>query len=249
MDPYLERDWRDVHGTLVTLARIALNESLPAGLAARTEDRVYVEVAEGIARNIAPDVRVVERPVAAGRQGDAALAVAEPLLLELDSDPAVEHFIQIVESNGGRVVTAIEFLSPANKVPGPGCDAYIKKRQEFLASDTHLVEIDLVRAGDWMELIQPYRVPPEYRSTYRVTFRRADRPKAEFYRIGLRDRLPRTGIPLRATDRDVALDLQALLDRAYESGRYDSIDYTRPCDPSLLPDDAAWLAERLRERA
>lgn len=248
MDPYLERYWRDVHGTLVTLARIALNEQLPAGLAARTEDRVYVESTGAPTRVIAPDVRIVEKAGISGAAGESATAVAQPLLLELDTDPTVEHFVEIIDSEGGKVITAIEFLSPTNKVPGEGREAYLKKRREFLASETHLVEIDLVRAGNWMELVWPYRIPPEYRSMYRVIIRRAGREKAELYRISLRQRLPRIPIPLRAGDRDAVLDLQGLLDRTYESGRYDSIDYSKLCDPPLEGEDARWLEEKVRER-
>jgi hypothetical protein len=247
MDPYLERHWRGVHANLVIRAQDALNVVLPRDLAARTEDRVYVETEGVLTRVIAPDVRVVEHPHPHERTEDSAVAVAEPLLLELDAEPTTERFIEIIESDGGRVVTAIEFVSPANKTSGAGKDAYLKKRQEFRDSNSHLVEIDLIRGGDWLELIRPYRVPPEYRSTYRVFIRRADREKGELYPISLRERLPRIAIPLRATDQDVVLDLQALLDRTYESGRYDLIDYSGPCEPPLEGEEARWLAERLAQ--
>ena len=61
----------------------------------------------------------------------------------------------------------------------------------------------------------------------------------------LRERLPRIAIPLRPGDRDVALDLQQVVDDAYERGRYDRTDYRRPLKPPLSPEDAAWASELL----
>lgn len=62
----------------------------------------------------------------------------------------------------------------------------------------------------------------------------------------LRERLPAIRIPLRPTDPDVPLDLQALIDRCYENGRYDDLDYTREPDPPLDPPDAEWAEALLR---
>jgi hypothetical protein len=45
----------------------------------------------------------------------------------------------------------------------------------------------------------------------------------------------------------VVLDLQQVVDEAYETGRYDRADYRRPLKPPLSPEDAAWAAELLRK--
>ena len=64
----------------------------------------------------------------------------------------------------------------------------------------------------------------------------------------LRDRLPAIAIPLRQTDHDVALDLQALIDRCYEEARYDDdIDYLQEPDPPLDTDHARWADDLLRQ--
>jgi hypothetical protein len=47
------------------------------------------------------------------------------------------------------------------------------------------------------------------------------------YLLPLRERLPSIAIPLRPQDRDVVLDLQHVVDEAYERGRYDHTDYRR----------------------
>ena len=46
------------------------------------------------------------------------------------------------------MVTTIEVLSPRNKTAGSeGRKLYRQKQREILSSDTHLLEIDLLRAG------------------------------------------------------------------------------------------------------
>ena len=61
----------------------------------------------------------------------------------------------------------------------------------------------------------------------------------------LRQRLPRLPIPLRPTDKDVVLDLQSIVDTAYDRGRYDDIDYSRPLTPPLDRADEQWARDLL----
>jgi hypothetical protein len=234
---------------MVIYARDRLNESLPPDLAAYSEDRVYVEADGERSRAIYPDVRVSERsfnPSMPAPDASSA-AVAQPVLIDMEDEPVTEHFIEIVEVDSERVVTAIEMISPANKQPGPGRDAYLAKRDEFLQSSANLVEIDLTRTGEWRTLVTPYRVAPIYQTLYRVLVRRANRPgKAELYPITLQQQLPAIAIPLRPSDADVQLNLQELMDHAYQSGRYDGIDYRQDCMPPLAGDDARWADQLLR---
>jgi hypothetical protein len=56
-------------------------------------------------------------------------------------------------------------------------------------------------------------------------------------------------VPLRQTDADVSLDLQALLERCYDNGGYQNdLDYEAQPDPPLESDDAAWADSLLREK-
>jgi hypothetical protein len=251
MDPYLERHWRDVHLSLIAEARRHLNQTLPSDLVARSDERVYVESDDASVREVFPDLRVVERPLtspaAAVADAGAAAVVARPILLSLESEPVRERFIEIREIEGGKLITAVEFISPTNKASGEGRDAYLKKRGEFLDSDSNLVEIDLTRGGDWVRLMRPYRVPPEYRTPYRASVRRARRPeKGELFPITLRERLPTIPVPLRDIDPDASLELQTMVQRVYVDGRYNTLDYRRPCAPPLEDEDAAWADELLR---
>jgi hypothetical protein len=253
MDPYLEQYWGDVHARLVIYACDELQRQLPGNLRARVEERVFVDAPEEDERNVYPDIRVVERGhgPAGALASVAEVAAAEPLMLDLREEPITETFIEIIDIGSGRqVVTVIEVLSPANKRPGPGQDLYRQKQRELIAGQVSLVEIDLLRSGQWVLSVPQRLVPRARRTSYRVAVRRGWTPmKAEWYAVPLRQRLPVIRIPLRQTDADVSLDLQALLERCYDNGGYQNdLDYEASPDPALETDDAAWADSLQREK-
>jgi hypothetical protein len=133
-------------------------------------------------------------------------------------------------------------------VPGPGKDLYLQKQEELLQGRVSLVEIDLLRSGQWVLAVPRGRIPPFYRTPYQVCVRRGWRhATAEVYRAPLRERLPIIKVPLRESDPDVPLDLQASLDQCYRNGRYDEdIDYKTEPEPPLGPEDSSWANELLR---
>ncbi len=141
--------------------------------------------------------------------------------------PPIERSIRILDTRSGhREVTAIEFLSPTNKVSESGRSAYRKKQHDLLIAGVNVVEIDLLRDGEFVLAVPPENLPAPSREPYRACVVRAQRRSAaEHYHLPLRDRLPAIRIPLRPTDDDVALDLQALIDQIYVHGRYAGIDY------------------------
>jgi hypothetical protein len=250
MDPYLEQHWSDVHSSLVIYSRDRLQPRLAGDLRARVEERVFVETEEGQYRTIYPDVRVVETsrgssPAAASEPG---IAVEDPLVVEFGDEPATQGYIEIVDAaSGNRVITVIEFISPSNKMRGEGRDLYLKKRREVMRAGASLVEIDLTRAGYRDLPLPPGRFPRSHQTTYQAGVRRSWKPtQYEIYRVPLRQPLPTIRIPLRPTDADVPLELQAIIEQCYENGRYDSLDYRVPPEPPLDPDDAAWADELLR---
>ena len=115
-----------------------------------------------------------------------------------------------------------------------------------------MVEIDLLRSGQRVLAVPLGLIPLSHRTTYQVCVTRGARPRThEVYRAGLREPLPTIRVPLRETDPDVPLDLQALIDRCYHNGRYDDINYRAAPNPPLAPEDAAWAdallsAQRLK---
>jgi len=253
MDPYLEQYWRDVHASMIIYARDQLQGNLPDDLRARVEERVIVEPGEGDLRNVYPDVRVVQRghgPSAAVAT-ETDVAVTEPIILHLEDEPVTETFIEIIDiGSGKRVVSVIEVLSLANKLPGDGQDKFRQKREELKTGGVSLVEIDLLRSGQRRLGVPYYRIPVTHRTPYQVCVRRGWQPTAvEIYPVPLRHRLPTVKVPLRKTDTDVPLDLQTLIEQCYHNGGYDAdIDYRRPTDPPLSPEDESWADELLQSQ-
>jgi hypothetical protein len=144
-------------------------------------------------------------------------------------------FIEIRDRKSRELITVVELLSPSTKRPGPDRDLYLNKRRQILASSTHLVEIDLLRGG--------LPMPPENRpdSDYAVLVSRAEeRPRAGFWPIGLRDRLPVIPVPLRAGDPEARLDLQEILGHIYDAGGYAFYIYDGSPEPPLRPEVSAW---------
>jgi uncharacterized protein DUF4058 len=252
MDPYLEQRWGDFHARLITYLSDALQPALPPNLRARMEERVYVESVDGAGKQFVPDVHVYQMPRGASgaAAGGGGVAVAEPIVVHVPAE-VTERFIQIIDvRSGGRVVTVIEVLSPANKLPGRGRNEYLQKQREYIDGGVNLVEIDLLRIGQHTTLAKLGLIAPDKITTYHVNTFRAARPEfLEYFRMPLRERLPRLPIPLRPADRDVVLDLQAVVDTAYDRGRYDDIDYSRPLHPPLDPADQQWASQLPATRA
>ena len=256
MDPYLEAHWGDIHSRLIIYASEQLQPSLPEDLRARVEERIFVDAEHEGSRHVVPDVRVYERakptPVTSGNATTDINADIgdEPLILTLEDEPVTETFIEIREKGtGGLVITVIEIVSPANKRKGEGRRTYLEKQKDLRRGSVNSVEIDLLRGGKYVVGAPEGAMPPEYRQPFRISVWRAARPtNYEVYRTSLREPLPSIRIPLREEDQDIRLDLQPLVDRAYETGAYDDIDYTEDPRPPLKRKDAVWADALLREK-
>ena len=253
MDPYLEQHWRDVHHALITYARDQLRPALPRDLRPKIEERVFIESDEGDFHEIYPDVHVVEYPKEQAGEGqpaeNVAAAVAEPILVHVEREPSSQGYIEIVDAGSGNRVVTVEFVSPTNKLPGEGQKLYLKKQKEVIAAGASLVEIGLTRTGKRL-LAGPMELLHRWlRATYMAYVTRGWKPDvAELYPLRLAEPLPAIRIPLRQSDADVALNLQALIDQCYENGGYDTIDYRQPPVPPLDADGAVWAEKWLRAK-
>lgn len=254
VDPYIEAEenWQGLHVRLATYIAAALNPLVRPRYFVDIERREQV-VEENSRHDIGPDnviLRMSDHPLSATATAlaESDTAVIVPRALEV---PVKQRVVRIFDRKDGRkrVVTQIEILSPENKTRR-GRDEYGVKQAELLASDVHLVEIDLLRKGlftvaaDEEQLRQ--RVPHWH---FLVSVNRhPERTQDEVYPFTLRDRLPRVRIPLLAPDQDVILDLPAVYNRAYDEGPYrDLLDYSRdPPGFPLSPDERAWVAQHLR---
>jgi Protein of unknown function (DUF4058) len=251
MDPYLEQYWGDVHHRLCTYSCDFIRHSLPQGLIARIDEQTLIEVQPEPPRRVIPDVRVIEH----GEGGEGGVAVMAPPIVADEAtiidrdDPIVEGFVQIIDTrSGGRVVTVIEFTSPANKA-GFGRRKYLQKQEELLAAGVNLVEVDLIRSGPWIIVAPESKVAPLL-GTFHVCVTRGVRiMRHEVYANRLTDRLPKVRIPLRPTDTDAILDLQAVMNQVYENGSYGyDVDYSKSPVPPLPQGEADWARSILAQR-
>ena len=246
MDPFIEgQGWEDFHQEYIAALRRALVARVRPRYIVRLERRVYVERdPEVLADHIRPDLVVVE-PKGAKAAREAAVAVAaKPVVLTL---PMPEYrrqaYLTVRQPDTLHVVTVIELLSPANKRLGSdGRREYLRKRQVVLQSDTHLVELDLLRGGDRLPTIEPLPAGDYYAFICRAE----RRPGVEVYAWSLRQPLPSVPVPLAGEDPDVTLDLQSAFTTAYDGAGYDySLDYRRAVEPALSDPDRAW-ADQVR---
>jgi hypothetical protein len=247
MDPYLENLswWANIHHGLISEMQADLNLRLRPKYHADVEERVHLADGEDERRSaVVPDIRILarpSRPVKPGPPDDGGLAVVEPIeVTTMIVEEIHEAYIQIVETLGRAVVAVIEVLSPANKTNGSaGRESYQKKRRQVLASTSHLVEIDLLRAGirtHFKEQIPPY--------DYLVHVSRNLEPvsrKSLAWPIPITKPFPVISIPLKHEDPEVRVDLQKLLSSAYDRAAFDlKIDYSGGPVPQLTPEQAEW---------
>jgi len=250
MDPYIEDPdvWSDFHGRLAEEISAALNQVLQPRYVARLTPRVTYEVVEiGERHSVRPDVGVWQpQPPFGQASGGAAVVTAAPVESAVPMElPLRLYTVEVRETGGLRLVTAIEVLSPVNKRPGhEAYHDYLRKRRELLRCDAHLIEVDLLRGGQRPPLERP--VPP---APYYVTVSRAGRrPLVEVWPVQLQERLPVLPVPLLEPDPDVPLDLGAVVAAVYHRGAYARlIDYRQPAPaPPLSEAEAAWVEDRLR---
>ncbi len=259
MDPYLEDPigWPDVHDGFIGCLRAELNHLLPPEYAARIQERCYIVNPR---RDVIPDLMVRRQPTPASttpeRRSVVVMQQSDPALKARLSPLEIrEPALEIIHAREGRrVVTAIEVLSPSNKAPNSkGNRLYRRKQRELLASRTHFIEIDLLRAGEPTVAVSPGVLGRDTRWHYLICLYRAGQSLAEqdgdVWPILLSQRLPRIAVPLDEGVPDIILDMQAVFDRNYEEGAYArQVNYTQDPVPPLTPEEALWANALLKER-
>ena len=249
MNPFFEVNWGDVHTRLIVGIADQLGEELPRGLVIRAQEKVGIA---GGNQKYEPDVRVAEKwkdglpPVWTPEDSSAPVyTLTEPIIFYVE--PATERWLEIRDREG-KLVTALEVLSPSNK-SGKTMLEYLEKQEDLLASGVNLVEIDLLRGGSHVAAVDAEALDCLSKPEYLVCVARQQRgctTRREIYPCSLRDALPTFRVPLRAQDPDIPLALQPLIDRIYQAGRYWEADSHLPLKPPLPPEDAAWVEERLQ---
>ena len=201
MDPYLEAPhlWPDFHARFVPALSDALAPLVEPRYVVTLDERVNVSYDWEGPEYMRPDVAVLrsdeDRPAPSTREG---MRGASSVLIPLDmGELPREIVLEVHEQSSGKLVTVVELLSPSNKDGGSETRRkYLRKRRSIVASDTHLVELDLLRSGRRMPMGRP--LPP---ASYYVTVSREERrPTAEVFPIELSQPLPTVPIPLLPPD-------------------------------------------------
>ena len=253
MDPFLEDPdiFPDFHDRFITHLSESIQSRVPPPYFAGLGRRAWIEVSE---RFIGPDVQVVRPGITLPETGaGSTVAVAaqprtEPLVVHVPHDERSEPLVEVYLGRGSdrRLVTCIELLSLTNKTPGEhGRDLYLRKQREILDSKVHLVEIDLLRAGEHTTAVPRHRLARAAGEfEYHVSIHHFDNLEDYFvYPIRLNEPLPEIAIPLLPGDPPVPLDLQAVFHRTYDAGPYRrEIDYQQDAPvPPLSPAWQSWL--------
>ncbi|MBV7330938.1 DUF4058 family protein [Chloroflexi bacterium TSY] len=246
MDPYLERRqrWNAVHTRLIVAIADELGPKVRPKYRVDIELRTYIAFLTSDSPVGVPDVLVMSSPSQTTEQMSGALVTARavstpaPEFIELPMPTElIERYLVVREVATEEVITVIEILLLANKLTSEGREEYLRKRTTILTSQTNLLEIDLLRAGD---PIPPFQVDE---GGYRILVSAAiERPMARVFRFGIRNQIPDVSVPIRPGDDEPILSLNPILHQVYERGSYDlAIDYDMPAEPPLSSDDAEWF--------
>ena len=243
MDPYLEQPalWSSFHSRFIVAIANTIEKDLSDQYYVEVETRTYQDDgSDGLLIGI-PDISVVSNQPAQTNKNTTSLAtqvrpqqVTLPMPIEVK-----ERYLEVRDVSTHAVITAIELLSPKNKRAGAGRTRYLKKRLDILSSNSHFVEIDLLRGGEPMPVFGD-RHPTAYRIIVSHSFQR---PAADLYSIDLQHDLPDILVPLKEEQESVALPLQSVLDDVYRQARYATrIDYSQSPVPKLSDEYRDWAA-------
>ncbi|MEM7539241.1 MAG: DUF4058 family protein [Chloroflexota bacterium] len=262
MDPYLEegKHWRGFHGHLAVEIVRSLNQRITPKYVAHMEvhtaahELVISQTPPHIQSDIHdmyPDVAILQNnPNATMTATPKSIAVIDAPFERVFQRPEADKLrtVHIYHSETQEVVTAIEILSPANKV-GENLRRYQQKRSRIIESDVHLIEIDLLRGG--------HRPGPEVRTlpteTDYVLLRNSEQDDvyriSKIWPVAINEPLPSIPVPLLYPDGDIALDFGMLLNEIYAINHYHLlIDYKQPPpSPKLRPEMAAWWDKQQRQ--
>jgi hypothetical protein len=250
MDPFIEGSpyWADFHGHLVEALYQQIADTIPERYFVRNDTRNYIQMADDEEKDehpFYPDVAAHDSNPPRGRDrrsgGEGPVEVRAFI-----ADEHRERFVEVyeVDVNEPRLVTVVEVLSPTNKRPGEGRDLYLRKRQSLMLGYVNLIEIDLLRGGQRMPMLDPWPDSPYVL----MVARRDTNHRCKVWR-GHSDRpLPSLPVPLASPDPDLRIDLQPMVDAIGRRARYaDLFDYSKPA-AGLSPEEYALAAASLKPR-
>ena len=156
MNPYLEQPscWESLHDALAFAAAEVIVPQVRPKYLVKPRQRLYIHEADSPRHHLGID----DFGVAESLRDDASVALATHVVapaygvIAPAADIERQAYLEIENREEDRVVTTVEILSPSNKRGHRDRQQYLAKRQAVLASDVHLVEIDLLRGGPRMPI-------------------------------------------------------------------------------------------------
>ncbi|MEM9150774.1 MAG: DUF4058 family protein [Cyanobacteria bacterium P01_F01_bin.3] len=269
MNPYLEHPdlWPNVHQRFIAALADALKHQLPPAYQVRLCERRYQVSGEdslvvgspGLdwsrsAKALADTLSgrtISSKSVTslAPAQVESSLLTAPACDLERRPIPVLvpvpqkiyETYLEIVDTNE-EVVTVIESLSPKKKRPGRGRALYERQREMIFGSDSHFVEIDLLRGWEPSSIYGP-----DEAGDYRILISRSEqRPRAQLYTWNVMEPIPAIMLPLKGADDDLLLPIKPAVDQACD--RTDLlVNYQQAPLPPLRRDESLWLDSFLQQ--
>ena len=248
MDPYLEDPIfrSEFHSRLIMTISTSLLPQLLPNYYIGIETRTYVD-GEGLLIGIPDTVILVSKkstPPAPSRALTATAVKPQQVQIPLPRPIEIrERYLEVREAETNAVITVIEVLSPSNKRKGKGRLDYEAKRNKILHTDSHLIEIDLLRSEE------PITMSCGNLLDYHVLISQAsERPTADLYAFALQEPIPTFPLPLKEINESIEVDLQAIVDKAYVEGAYSiRLNYTNPIPPPKLSEaDRLWIQELLQ---
>ena len=240
MNPYLEGPvfWPSFHDDFILTLKRRLANALKSQYHVASQQNVYIhELPDepGIRIGV-PDAYIRgPRPAKAG--SIAAFAAPKRAKIPRTIEEIAVPYLTITDRTLEHVITVIEVLSPSNK-SGSDRPQYLGKREDYLKSEANFIEIDLLRQGPRLPLLE--LSPCDY---VVMISRPSLRPEVEVWPVQLRERLPEIPIPLREGDQEPIVDLQSVLNEVYDNSTYELSIYRHTPAPPLAASDMAWANE------
>ncbi len=253
MDPWLQRleSFPDIHYSMTVHFMAALNAVLPPLYVARVAERVT-----GWGEDPAwPDYLVARRGPAFVPDTESDL----PGAISLDGwpiafNPSYMWFAEIIILPDRRQVAVISLLSPAEKNPAWTRGAYRQMQTELSAKDVVFVEVDMILGGLHTTMAPAAGLreragnPDGHISIWRPRDNGFDGSMCVIP-IQLRRPLPKIPIPFSPDHPPAVVDLQSILNQAYDGGRHGmTADYSADPAVPLTADQQAWADAILREK-
>lgn len=254
-DPFIENDnWQHFHAAMIIEIIRQLAPQLPGGyrISAEVITKNYIDEdgAEAKSEYVSPDIGILSTGEGYMANDDGGVATLTPLTRKTKIPPQVQREVRIYAIGTGQLVTAIEVLSPANKLSA-GSIQHVNKLRSYRALGVNAMDIDLLRKG------QPpygiYELPPEpdggYLTPYHVVLSMPP-DEVNSWDVALIDVLPTVPVPLEYPDKPIILNIQKAFSELYTYSTYPkrTAEQLSKLRPALTEEEHAKLAEYLLTR-